>query len=41
MNINVSMYKYVYKQAEADVPKLCQVHIGHVRPKIKDVANVN
>ena len=32
---------YVYKPAEADVPKLSQVHMGFVRPKINDVAAEN
>ncbi len=36
MCINVFMYWYVYKLAEADVSKLIWVHIGCVRPKIKD-----
>jgi len=38
MYINVCIYWYVYKQEEADVPKLRGVHIGCVRPKIYDVA---
>jgi len=37
---NVCMYRYVYKQVEADVPKLCRVHIGCLRPKINDASVV-
>jgi len=31
---------YVYKPAKTYVPKLSQVHMGGVRPKINDVAVV-
>ncbi len=31
---------YVYKPAEADVSKLSLVHMGFVRPKINNAANV-
>jgi len=40
------MYKYYvcidmfYTPVEADVPKLSQVHMGHVRPKINDAGVV-
>jgi hypothetical protein len=40
MYINVCMYWYVYKQAEACVPKLLWVQIGCVRPKINNAAVV-
>jgi hypothetical protein len=40
MYINVCLYEYVYTPAEADVPKLSHVHMGHVRPKINDAAVV-
>jgi len=45
LSVNVYVYKcmlggYVYTPAEADVPKLSRVHIGHVRPKINDAAVV-
>jgi len=31
---------YVYTQEEAEVPKPSRVQMGHVRPKINDVAVV-
>jgi len=40
MYVIVCMYWYVYKREEADAPKLRQVHIGCVRPKINNVAVV-
>ncbi len=40
MYINVCLYEYVYTPAEADVPKLSQVHMGRVRPKINNAAVV-
>jgi len=42
LSVYVYVYKcmYVYKLAEADVPKLSLVHIGRVRPKINDAAVV-
>ncbi len=38
--INVCLYGFVYKPVEADVLNLSRVHMGRVRPKIKDVAVV-
>jgi len=32
------LYAYVYTPAEADVPKLSQVHMDHVRPQINNEA---
>ena len=35
VSVYVHVYMpYVYMPAEADVPKLSRVHIGHERPKI-------
>ncbi len=38
--VYVCLYGYVYTPAEADVPKLSRVHMGHVRPKVNDTAVV-